>query len=390
VVANNNNPLTVRPASLRLGAAIPPREWLYGTALVRRYVTTLVAPGGVGKTAWAVAVGCALASGKSLIGDHVHHRANVLFCSLEDPEDEFDRRAAACMMRHRLSEQDLAGRIFTINGRDRRLVVAALDTDGMTVTYPDKDALVKAVRENKIGLVTVDPFVNSHELEENSNPHINAAARAWAEIAEQAGCAVLLVHHTRKGATAGDMDSSRGASSLIGASRAGFTLTAMSAEEAKEFGISEQDRRRHVRLDDGKANLAPAADKARWFRLASIALGNGSPDYPNGDNVQAIEAWEPPSIWKQLSDEDCNRALDAIQDGPGAGQRYTRSRTGKSANRWAGRVLTDMFDLNDEQAAKVIDTWARNGLVEEAPYFDPVQRKERSGLVVNPSKRPGR
>jgi hypothetical protein len=30
-------------------------------------------------------------------------------------------------------------------------------------------------------------------------------------------------------------------------------------------------RRRLVRLDDGKANLVPTTDSARWFRLASVA-----------------------------------------------------------------------------------------------------------------------
>jgi len=389
VAVDNSKPLTVRLASLRQGPAIPPRQWLYGTALVRRYITTLVAPGGVGKTAWATAVCCSVASGRNLIGDYVHAQANVLCASLEDPEDEFDRRVAAFMQRHRLDEEDLSGRVFTINGRDRRLVIAALDADGLTVCYPDKDALMQAIREHNIGLVIVDPFVNSHELEENSNPHVNAAARAWAEIAEATGCAVLLIHHTRKGALAGDMDSSRGAGALVAASRAGFTLTAMTPEEAKEYGISEADRRRHVRLDDGKANLAPPSDKARWFRLSSQKLGNGTNDYPNGDQVQAIEAWEPPSVWKDLTDADCNGVLDTIAEGLPNGQRYTARRTGASASRWAGRVLVDAFDLTEEQAAKMLGTWVRNGVLVEVEDYDQTQRKTRKGLAVVDAKRPG-
>lgn len=389
VVSDNANPLLVRPASLRASTAIPPRQWLYGTALVRRYITVVIAPGGVGKTSWSIAVGLAIASGKRLIGDHVHARANTLFCSLEDPEDEFDRRVAACMIRHQLDEEDLAGRVFTINGRDRRLVLASLDADGMTVCYPDKEALISAIRENNIGVVVVDPFVNSHELEENSNPHINAAARAWAEVANATGCAVMLIHHTRKGAIAGDPDSGRGATALIGACRASFTLCAMSPEEADKYGIQEKDRRMHVRLDDAKANLAPPSDKARWFRLAGIALGNGTQDYPNGDNVQAIEEWEPPSVWKQLSDADCNQALDAIKAGPGAGQRFTASRSGRAAaGRWAGRVLVDSFDLTDGQAAQIIATWLRNGVLAEVEEYDPVQRKSRKGVTVIDAKRP--
>ena len=50
--------------------------------------------------------------------------------------------------------------------------------------------------------------------------------------------AVCLVHHTRKGASgaAGDPDSARGASAIIGAVRCAFTLTTMSEEDAKAFG----------------------------------------------------------------------------------------------------------------------------------------------------------
>ena len=390
VVAENEKPLEIRPARLRAGPDIEPREWLYGTLLISRYISVLVSPGGVGKTAWSLAVGCSVACGKGLVGDYVHRQENVLFCFLEDPEDEFDRRIAACMIRHRLDEEDLAGRVFHLNGRDRRIVVAALDGDGMTVCYPDKPALINAIRARKIGLVVVDPFVNSHELDENSNPHINAAARAWAEIANETGCAVLLVHHTRKGAVAGDADSGRGAIALVNAARSAFTLTAMSEDEAKELGVSDDVRRLHIRLDDAKANLAPPSAKARWYRLASIALGNARPDYPNGDNVQAIEKWEPPDIWRDLSVADCNAALDAIAEGPGGGRRYTASRAGQGGGaRWAGRVLTRMFCLNDEQAARIIKTWVRNGVLEEGTYTDPDTRKSVSCVLVNNSRRPG-
>lgn len=389
--ANEDKPLAIRAASLRLGHEIPPRAWLYGSALVRRYITVMVAPGGVGKTAWSVAVGLSLARGRGLIGDWVHEQANTLVCCLEDPEDEFDRRIAASMIRHRLTPEQLTGTVYHINGRDRRLTIAAIGEDGMSVAYPDKAALIEQIQALEIGCVIVDPFVNSHELEENSNPHINAAARAWAEIAEDANCAVLLIHHTRKGAAAGDIDAARGASALIGAARAGFTLTAMTSEEASEFGIPEDQRRRHVRLDDAKANLAPPSDKARWFRLDSVQLGNSTDLYPKGDSVQAVVAWEPPSIWQELTPQAINDALDAIAAGIGGGRRYTASRAGKGGGeRWAGRVLTRDHGLNDDQASKVIATWVRTGLLIEDAYVDPQTRKTVSCVRIDNAKRPSK
>ena len=72
--AKQEEPFALRPASLKPGRAIPPREWLYGVQMIRRYVTVLVAPGGVGKTAWSVAAGAAIASGRAILGEAAHAR----------------------------------------------------------------------------------------------------------------------------------------------------------------------------------------------------------------------------------------------------------------------------------------------------------------------------
>lgn len=382
--------LTLSEAALPDPATIPPRRWLYGRILIKGFITVLVAPGGVGKTAWSMSVLTAMACGRMLIGDWVYEPQRVLCCTLEDPEDEFNRRLAATMAHHEISRPQLAGRVFVIAGRDRQLLVAALDGDGFTLSYPDKNKLVELVRAKRIGLIIVDPFVNSHELDENNNPHINAAARAWAEIANEAQCAVLLIHHTRKGAGAGDIEASRGAKALTDACRVGLTLTAMTAEEAQGYGISERDRRAFIRLDDAKANLAPPSEKARWFRLVSVDLCNGEPEPPwnEGDRVQAIESWEPPETFSHSSVE-LNRALDAIAAGPVQGQRYTARRSGAGGGaRWCGHALMQVLGIQDGQAAKMVKVWLAEGLLTEREYEDEVQRKTRSGVFVVDAKRP--
>jgi len=47
-------PLAADPALLPAPESIPPREWLYGNRLIRRFVSVLAAPGGVGKSALAL------------------------------------------------------------------------------------------------------------------------------------------------------------------------------------------------------------------------------------------------------------------------------------------------------------------------------------------------
>lgn len=383
-------PLTIKPAALPDPHLIPPRRWLYGRMLIKGYITVLVAPGGVGKTALSVAIAQSMAIGRGIAGDWVYQRTKVLACTLEDPEDEFDRRMAASMLHHRILTSDLSGQVFVVAGRDRPLLIAGLATDGFTVCYPDKEQLIRLVRQQGIGLIVVDPFVNSHELDENNNPHINAAARAWAEIANEADCAVLLVHHTRKGAVAGDMDSSRGAGALTAASRVSLTLSAMTSDEAKGFGISDKDRRLHIRLDDAKANLAPPADKARWFKLASVHLGNGEPNTPwfEGDNVQAVEVWEPPAVFTHTAAE-LNAALDAIGDGPSPGQRWTQRKSGAGGGmRWCGIPIMRTLSIEEGPAGKMLAVWIKEGLLVEGPYRDPQSRKDVNGITVTDSKRP--
>ena len=97
-------------------------------------------------------------------------------------------------------------------------------------------------------------------------------------IAKRANCAVLLIHHSNKppGASsegrAGDMNSARGASSLLGVARVAVTLEGMSAQEAKRYGLQERERGLYVRMDDAKANLALKSHEPRWFRKVSIPV----------------------------------------------------------------------------------------------------------------------
>jgi hypothetical protein len=161
----------------------------------------------------------------------------------------------------------------------------------------------------------------------------------------------------------------------------------MTAEEAGALGVPERERWRHVRLDDAKANLAPRAEAARWYRLESVALGNGNALYPLGDDVAAIAPWVPPNPFRDLSPGDCNRALDAIAAGQD-GHAFTRHRTGRAGGRWAGTVLEHLFGFVPDEAARVLALWLKSGVLIEEEYRHPEQRKARLGLKVVDAKRP--
>lgn len=380
-------PLKAMRARLPDPATIPPREWLYGTRLIRRFVTVMVAPGGTGKSAYALGVAMCLACGRPFLGETVHHRVNAWVFNLEDPMEELERRVAALQIRHMVGRDELDGRLFLHSGRDRRLVMARLSDDGYSILYPDKDALIAAAREANIGHICVDPFVKSHSLEENSNPHMDAAATAWAEVGQETGASIELVHHTRKG-TPADIEAARGGKALTDAARVGQVMASMAPEEAAELGIKESDRWQYVRLDDAKVNMAPRASKARWFRLEMAQLGNSTPDYPNGDKVAAIAPWEPPPVFTQ-SPIELNAALDRIAAGPSPGTLYAPNKRGRANSRWVGIVLMEQLDVVESQAAAMVKAWLTSGLLTETTYHDTNEGRNRPGVLVQNSKRPG-
>ncbi|HEX3350100.1 MAG TPA: AAA family ATPase, partial [Acetobacteraceae bacterium] len=376
-------PLTAVAAPLPDPASIPPRAWLYGTRLIRRFVSVLVAPGGVGKSALALAQAAAVATGRPILGEHVHHAVPVWVLNLEDPAEETHRRLAALMRHHAIGRDALEGRLYLHSGRDRRVTMGELaDGFGSPVTHPDRDAVVAAARERGIGLIVVDPFVKSHRLDENSNAQIDAAATAWAEVSELTGAAVLLVHHVRKGAPA-DIEAARGAKALTDAARAAAILAPMSEDEAAQMGVAPGERWRHIRLDDAKANLAPRATAALWYRLETVALGNGTADYPSGDNVAVVAPWRRPVAAAPSGDVDSLRqALAAIGRGPGGDLAYSAKRGGRVGDRWAGHVLMRICGMTDRAARLQIETWLADGILTEWPYRDRLHRKRRIGLRV--------
>ncbi len=275
---------------------IPPRGWLLGTIFCRRFLSSLIADGGVGKTALRVAQLISLATGRSLTGEHVFQRCRVLIVSLEDDKDELRRRVYAVLKHHGLDPSALKGWLFLAAPKGLRL---AEMKDGAPVRGQLEGHISDAIENLKVDVVSLDPFIKSHGLGENDNNAIDFVCTLLAKIAIEKNCAIDLPHHTKKGsgAGAGDADRSRGASSMKDAARLVYTLTPMTPEEADQFGVPEAERRTLVRLDSGKVNIAPPAHKASWFRLIGVPLANGAGIYPKGDEVQTVERWDPPDTW---------------------------------------------------------------------------------------------
>lgn len=288
-------------------AKIPPREWLFGDILARKFVSVLVAPPGVGKSILTIEAAISVALKRPLGPFDAHEQTNVWLFNNEDPRDELNRRISAFLIEHEIAPSDLAGRLFVDTGEEQHLMVATYDKHGAVVRLPVVDSMIQHIKANNIGLLIVDPFLETHGVNENSNNDIGTVARLYREIAQKTGCAVWLVHHTRKtpaGAVAsapGDSDAGRGASALGGVARFTATLFNMTKKEAEEMGI--EDRHLYVRFDDGKANLKLKTGEGIWWRKKSVSLGNARGFRP-ADSMGVLEHVDMAAM---LSDGDEHR-----------------------------------------------------------------------------------
>ena len=176
--------------------ALPPRQWLYGWHLIRRFVSATIAPGGVGKSSLIIADALAMVTGRKLVGTKPKGRFRVWLWNGEDPLEEIQRRVVAACLRYSIKPADQDG-LFVDSGRDQPIIIAQQDRGGFTIAVPVVEAVIAAIRERGIDVMVIDPFVSSHRVSENDNGAIDAVAKTWADIANVTGCAVELVHHSR-------------------------------------------------------------------------------------------------------------------------------------------------------------------------------------------------
>lgn len=363
----------------------PPRHWLLGNQFCRKFLSGLFAPGATGKSALRLAQYLSLATGRELTREHVFRRGRVLVVSLEDDHDEMRRRILAARLHHNISLDELKGWLFYATPKGLKL--AEMKGGSRQIGLLEK-RLRAAIERRKPDLIGLDPFVKLHALEENDNGAMDFVADLLVSLGIEYDIGVDAPHHTKKGQlTPGDADSGRGASSMRDAGRLMYTLSTMDETEAKSFGIDPEQRHAYVRLDKGKVNLVPPARVATWFKLVGVRLDNGTADYPNGDEVQTVEPWQPPKLWDGLSSVTLNAALTDIDNGMPNGQRY--SSAPRAAARAAWPIIQKHCQQRTEaQCREIVRTWVSNGVLYETDYDDPVDRRPRQGLRLNPAKRP--
>ena len=273
---NNRDASTLTFQRIDLAAAFaappPPLDFIWPGFLAGT-VGVLSSPGGSGKSLWALEALCAVSGGRGadLLDLRPTASGRGVYLCLEDPYSILLYRL------YGLSQQlDSASRarltescdVYPLRGlarldlRDRR----------------HRDSIARAL--DGVRIAVIDTLSRAHAGDENSNAEMALLLTGLEWICERTGCAILLLHHTRKGGPGESREAqqaARGASALIDNARWGAQLMRMSETEAETMADAERSldplqpcrirerRGFYVRLDASKVNYGPP-EEVRWYR----------------------------------------------------------------------------------------------------------------------------
>ncbi len=272
-----------------IGAAFdtepPPLDYLFPGGPLAGTVGALVSAGSTGKSYWALQAAAAIAGRNVLKSDLLgldvqpdpapadirdafvpppgvvvkHVPGRVVMFAGEDPPPIL------------ISRMHAIGKQLTPEARTevrQRFALAPVMGRGMRVTNPEHlDSIINYCQDAR--LVVFDTLSRIHDWEESDNGQMSRLISLFERIAVETGATVLYLHHISKATSFGDMGdhqhAGRGATALTDNARWVGALTKMTAKEAGEHGITDDERHAFVRFSNPKNNYA-ASMPDRWYR----------------------------------------------------------------------------------------------------------------------------
>lgn len=111
----------------------------------------------------------------------------------------------------------------------------------------------------------------------------------------------------------------------------------MGKEEAERADVKPEHRSLYFRIDNGKRNMQPPADKARWRKLVSAPPGNSTADEPE-DWVQVATHWTMPTLFHSVTTEHLDLVIERARSG--------EYRDNPQSPDWIGHVVAEVVGLD--------------------------------------------
>jgi hypothetical protein len=345
---------------------IPARNFIYGGHYIREFLSLTVAASGVGKSSLSIVEALAIVTGRPLLGVEPRETAPVWYFNGEDPAVELRHRFNAAMQHYGIPHKEVAGRLFFDSGRKLKIKLAEINRGVVTVNDDAVDAIIRAIRTQRIGVMILDPFATMHKVTENLNGDMETVAETIAYIASETGIAIDVVHHARK--TNGlpvTLEDARGASAVLAKARSGRTLNSLSDKDAGAGGVEPKE---FFAVEYEKSSMKRPRRIKYWHRLAGVALANG-------DEVGVATATAKPDALANVGDGDLAKAQAAIAEG--------QWRADCQAKAWGGIPIGAALGIDAAEKdgkAKVngmIRAWAKAGHFVFVERVDEKSRKRR-------------
>ena len=362
--------ITASNYQLTGGQDIPPRQWLYGSHYIRKFLSCTVSPGGLGKSQLAIAEALSMATGKDLLRKQTPllDKYKVWYFNVEDPIEELARRVEATAMHYGIEQADIEDRLLIDSGRDQKLVIARENAGQIVKVSAVYDSLLGQINEYGIDCLIVDPFIHTYAgISENDNNAIGEVIDMYKALADDGNCSIEMIHHSRKlGGVEATAEDSRGASALVNAARSVRALNRVPKEALERVGVDEDHRRYFYYGAGDKANLAPPpAESNTWRRLVSVDLGNATLEYPDGDQIGVVTGFEPPDAFDGITSWHLKQVQTAIAKGD------ERVRKSNQSEFFFGYLVAEICGLEmgskvqRARVQQVIKQWVKNKAITE-------------------------
>lgn len=258
----------------------PPRKFVWDDLLPAGKATLLAGAGGVSKTQLGIQLMVCVAAGVGQFSRNVM-MGSTLGVFAEDDTEELGRRINATVNTLNLSnsqKKTSIERIRTISmiGLDSRFtkpINGCLESTGFA------DEIVRLAEELAtesgvpVRLIVIDHASLIHGGDFNSREDVAQTGRLINHIANVTGAAVLLLAHTRKGASTKDeeptADDAAGSAAWSDLVRSVLVIRTMTEKEGRVKGVELDKRKEYASLTLVKANYAPPSSSI-WLHRRSI------------------------------------------------------------------------------------------------------------------------
>ncbi len=335
-----------------------PRPWVIDGVAMRGQLGILFGEPSAGKSLLSLHIAVMVASGEQWGPFTLVDPGPVLLVNREDDVQEIDRRTWAIEHTQPIPEET------RIEYLDRPSThIAMRDEEGKLVTTSFYNELKDHIQETGAKLVILDPLIElAGNLDENNNVEMNFLVEMLRQIAIATDCAILAVHHTRKGATAGSMDGMRGASAIAGRVRCANQVVTL--PEGHGFDVPEEKRRRYKGILSAKQNYADAT-REDWLEIVVF-------------HDEAIGQWSPAMQPVTLRDTLVSSEVAEFLDGK-------RATFDSRSNVAVHKLVAERFDVKPGVAKAKIQAMERDGLLIREDRHDKTAKKSVPHFVnTNP------